>query len=278
MPSELPKRARRIALAGVFSSVIVIVAGCSGPATQAQSATSLLTQIQQRGVLRVADCLSFAPFGFKDDKGNPAGYDVDIAGEMAKDLGVKVDIVDTTSANRIPNLQTDKVDVVLCNFTITTDRAKQIAFTDPYVVAGETLLVRKDSGLRGIGDLAGKTVAVVKGSTNGDAVKTANPQAKVQEFDSSAAAVLAVKQGQADAMVEDSNFEAYQAKLDSGLTVTNDSLVPLEYNGFGVKLADPAWLQWLNTFLFELNTSGKNKELYQKWFGVAPKYPLRPAY
>jgi polar amino acid transport system substrate-binding protein len=276
--SRPSRSARRIGIAGLLASATLLAAGCSGPASTTQSATSLLTQIQQRGQLRVADCLSFAPFGFKDDKGQPAGYDVDIANEMASELGVKAEIVDTTSANRIPNLQTDKVDVVICNFTMTTERAKQIAFTDPYVVAGELLLVRKNSGVHGIGDLGGKSVAVVKGSTNGDIIKSANPAATVQEFDSSAAAVLAVKQGQADAMVEDSNFEAYQAKLDPSLAVTSDSLVPLEYNSFGVKQGDPTWLQWLNTFLFQLNTSGKNKELYQKWFGVPPKYPLHPAY
>jgi polar amino acid transport system substrate-binding protein len=101
---------------------------------------------------------------------------------------------------------------------------------------------------------------------------------KVAEFDSSQAAVLAVKQGQADAMVEDSNYLQYQAKLNPGLEVVTSNLVPLEYNAFGVKQGDQLWVDYLNQFLFELNTSGKNLELYRKWFGTDPRFPLRPAF
>jgi polar amino acid transport system substrate-binding protein len=273
-------RGRVLTAACAALAALTAVAGCSGGMAGGTSAAadSLLRQIQQRGVLRVADCLSFAPFGFYNKSGQPEGYDVDIAKEMATDLGVKLKMVDTTSDDRIPNLQTGKVDVVICNFTENTERAKQIAFTDPYVVAGETLLVKKSSGIRGISGLSGKTVATVKGSTDSQLVSQLNPRAKVQEYDTSAAAVLAVKQGQSDAMIEDSNFQAYQAKINPDLTVTHDSLVPLEYNGFGVKQGDQVWLNWLNQFLFQLNTSGQNATLYKKWFGVAPRYPLRPSY
>jgi polar amino acid transport system substrate-binding protein len=126
--------------------------------------------------------------------------------------------------------------------------------------------------------MSGKTVATVKGSTNGDAVITANPEASVQEFDSSATAILAVQQGQADAMVEDSNYLNYQASLDPSLTVTTDTLVPLEYNAFGVKQGEQTWLNWLDQFLFRLNASGANADLYEKWFGTAPRFPLNPQY
>lgn len=274
-------RSHRKVLAVVLAAAVASVAlsGCSRAGTGTASASSsLLTKIQQRGTIRVADCLSFAPFGFYDKQGHPAGYDVDIAKEMAKDLGVKLKMVDTTSANRILNLRTGKVDVVICNFTENTERAKQIAFTNPYVVAGEALLVRKSSHIGGIQDMNGKTVATVKGSTDAALVKQLNPKARTQDYDSSQAAILAVRQSQADAMIEDSNFLTYQAKLDPTLTVTHSSLVPLEYNGFGVVQGDPVWLEWLNQFLFELNTSGTNKKLYEKWFGVAPRYPLQPSY
>jgi polar amino acid transport system substrate-binding protein len=259
----------------------VTLTGCtrtSGADTGSGSTSSTLQQVLDRGTLKVADCLSFAPFGFKDKSGEPAGYDVDLANEAAKRLGVKVQIVDTTSDNRIPNLKTNKVDVVFCNFTENTQRAKEISFTDPYVVAGETLLVKKDSGIQTLKDVSGKTVATVKGSTNSQLVKEINPQTDVQEYDTSAAAVLAVKQGQAAAMVEDSNFQAYQAKLDPSLTVAHDSVVPLEYNGFGVRQGDQVWLNWLNQFLREINTDGTNVQLYRKWFGTDPAYKLQPSY
>jgi polar amino acid transport system substrate-binding protein len=275
------RRPLAIAAAAVAVGTIALT-GCTRASSTSDAGSgtgsSTLQEVLSRGTLKVADCLSFAPFGFKDEGGNPQGYDVDLAKEAAKRLGVKLEIVDTTSDNRIPNLKTNKVDVVFCNFTENTQRAQQIAFTDPYVVAGETLLVKKDSGIKTVKDLSGKTVATVKGSTNSQLVKELNPQADVQEYDTSAAAVLAVKQGQAEAMVEDSNFQAYQAKLDPSLTVAHDSLVPLEYNGFGVRQGDQTWLNWLNLFLREINTDGTNLDLYRKWFGTDPSYKLQPSY
>ena len=244
----------------------------------AAAADSALRHVLATGTLRVASCLSFTPFGFTNPQGQPDGYDVDIAKELAKDMGVKLEVVDTTSSNRIPNLQTNKVDVVFCNFTRTMERAKEIAFTDPYVVATEGLLVRAGSGVTSLESMKGRTIAVVKGSTNADVLRERGIDVKVAEFDSSQAAVLAVKQGQADAMVEDSNYLQYQAKLNPGLQVVTSNLVPLEYNAFGVKQGDQVWVDYLNQFLFDLSSSGKNLELYRKWFGVDPRFPLRPAF
>src|SRR3954464_3428563 len=241
-------------------------------------AASALRPVLTTGTLKVASCLSFTPFGFTDPQGQPDGYDVDIAKELAKDMGVKLEVVDTTSSNRIPNLKTNKVDVVFCNFTRTLERAKEIAFTDPYVIATEGLLVRTGSGVASLESMKGRTVAVVKGSTNADVLRERGIDVKVAEFDSSQSAVLAVKQGQADAMVEDSNYLQYQAKLNPGLQVVTSNLVPLEYNAFGVKQGDQVWVDYLNQFLFDLSSSGKNLELYRKWFGVDPRFPLRPTF
>jgi polar amino acid transport system substrate-binding protein len=265
-----------LAVAGVL-----FMAGCtkvSSPGEGAGPAASTLQAVLQRGTLRVGDCLSFAPFGFYDKDGNPDGYDVDLAKELAKQMGVKLEVVNTTSANRIPNLQTSKVDVVFCNFTRNLERAKVIEFTSPYVVASEALLVKKSSGIQSVKDMANRTIATVKGSTNGDEVRSLNIPIKIQEYDSSQAAILAVKQGQADAMIEDNNFLAYQAKLDPDFAVTNEALVPLEYNAFGVKAGDQAWLNYLNLFLFNINASKLNAQLYKKWFGAEPRFPLNPQY
>jgi polar amino acid transport system substrate-binding protein len=264
-----------LAVAGVL-----ILTGCTRVSSSGQddASSSTLKTVLQRGTLRVGDCLTFAPFGFYNKDGAPDGYDVDLAKELAKEMGVKLEMVNTTSANRIPNLQTDKVDVVFCNFTRNLERAKEIGFTSPYVVASEALLVKKSSGIKSIKDMSGRTIATVKGSTNGDEVRALNMQVKIQEFDSSEAAILAVKQGQADAMIEDNNFLAYQATLDPDLTVTDEALVPLEYNAFGVRAGDQIWLNYLNLFLFQINASKMNAQLYKKWFGTDPRFPLNPQY
>jgi polar amino acid transport system substrate-binding protein len=276
-----PSTPRRVG-ALIAIGALAVTLGAAGCAKKKDAAAAsgggLLQEILKRGTVRIADCLSFAPFGYKDTSGNPVGYDVDIANEIATQLGVKLDLQDTTSVDRIPKLKTNKVDIVICNFTANTTRAKEITFTDPYVVAGELLLVKKGSPIKSVGDLDGKKVAVVKGSTNAEIVKTANPAAQTQEYDTSADAVTAVKQGQADAMVEDSNFQTYQVKINPDLAVTSDSLISLEYNSFGIRQGEPDLLNWLNLFLKNLNRSGKNAELYEKHFGVKPSFPLNPAY
>ncbi|MGF6923625.1 transporter substrate-binding domain-containing protein [Paraburkholderia sp. 40] len=277
---KLAKRGAQAAFLFAVAGLLAIT-GCTKVATPGQSAAaspSTLQAVLQRGTLRVGDCLTFAPFGFYNKDGQPDGYDVDLAKELAKQMGVKLEVVNTTSANRIPNLQTSKVDVVFCNFTRNLERAKVIEFTTPYVVASEALLVRKNSGVQSIKDMGGRTIATVKGSTNGDEVRSLNIPIKIQEYDSSQAAILAVKQGQADAMIEDNNFLAYQAKLDPELAVTNEALVPLEYNAFGVKAGDQEWLTYLNLFLFNVNASKLNAQLYNKWFGTDPRYPLNPQF
>jgi polar amino acid transport system substrate-binding protein len=260
----------------VLSACTKVATPEQGPAAAAPAST--LQAVLQRGTLRVGDCLTFAPFGFYDKDGNADGYDVDLAKELAKQMGVKLEVVNTTSANRIPNLQTAKVDVVFCNFTRNLERAKVVEFTSPYVVASEAMLVKKSSGIQSAKDMNGRTIATVKGSTNGDEVRSMGIPVKIQEYDSSQAAILAVKQGQADAMIEDNNFLAYQAKLDPELAVTNEALVPLEYNAFGVRAGDQAWLNYLNLFLFNINASKLNAQLYKKWFGVDPRYPLNPQF
>jgi polar amino acid transport system substrate-binding protein len=277
---KLSRSLRKVVALCAAAAVIPAAAACTPmPAGGgAAAADSTLKHVLAAGTLKVASCRSFTPFGFTNSDGKPDGYDVDIANELAKEMGVKLEVVDTTSSNRIPNLQTNKVDVVFCNFTRTLDRAKEISFTNPYVVATEDLLVRTGSGVKSLEDMKGRVIAVVKGSTNADVLRERGIDVKVAEFDSSQAAVLAVKQGQADAMVEDSNYLQYQAKLNPGLEVVTSKLVPLEYNAFGVKQGDQVWIDYLNLFLFELNTSGKNLELYRKWFGADPRFPLQPAF
>jgi len=270
------KAAYLFALAGLLA--MTACTKVSTPDQAAGPAASTLQAVLQRGTLRVGDCLTFAPFGFYDKSGQPDGYDVDLAKELAKEMGVKLEIVNTTSANRIPNLQTAKVDVVFCNFTRNLERAKVIEFTTPYVVASEALLVKKSSGIKSVQDMGNRTIATVKGSTNGDEVRSLNIPIKIQEYDSSQAAILAVKQGQADGMIEDNNFLAYQAKVKlAGIEEAGDKAERLRA-AFGVKAGDPVWQNYLNLFLFNINASKLNAQLYKKWFGTDPRYPLNPQF
>jgi polar amino acid transport system substrate-binding protein len=109
-------------------------------------------------------------------------------------------------------------------------------------------------------------------------VKEKTPTAEAVYFTTSADAIAAIKNGQADAFMEDSNFLAFQAKQNPDLEVVGESDRALEYNAFGVKKGDQDWLNYLNLFIFQTNNDGTNKELYKKWFGMDLPYELNPKY
>ena len=105
---------------------------------------------------------------------------------------------------------------------------------------------------------------------------TLNPNAEVVFFETSADALQAVKNGQCATFLEDSNFQQYQAAQN--VEVVGDSLISLEYNAIGVKKGDQDWLNYLNLFIFNTNVSGKNDEMYSKWFGEPMPFDLNPQY
>ncbi|MEX2460424.1 MAG: transporter substrate-binding domain-containing protein [Paenibacillaceae bacterium] len=271
---------KSLLVASLSVLIAVSLVGCTlGKSTNnaAQSNVSTLQKAIQTKKLTVGCILSFPPFGYKDEKGDPQGYDVDLAKAIAKSLNAEITIVDVTADARIPSLETGKVDLVIGNFTRTLERAQKIDFTNPYIAAGERLLVKKGTVTK-IEELNGKKFAVTKGSTNADIVKKHVPNAEIVYSTTSADAVQLVKNGQAAAFIEDSNFLQYQAKLNPDLEVIGDSLIMPEYNAFGVKKGDQDWLNYLNLYLFQINTNGENKALYKKWFGNDLPFKLNPEY
>jgi polar amino acid transport system substrate-binding protein len=257
------------------------IAGCGTTGSNNQPAQqSTLDRVIASGTLKVATILTLPPFGMKDANGNPEGFDVDVANALGKSLGVKVEITDVSGNDRIPYLTTSKVDVVIGALTITPERAKTVAFTDHYVAAGAAILLApKDSPYANIQDIinAGKSVALAKGTTQDLALTAEYPSLQIQRFDTTAAALLAVKQGQAAALVEDSNIVAYMAKQDPTLKIVPNAATGVEYYGIACRHGDSDWYTYLNTWVEDFNDSGQNYATYQKWFGVPPLLPLHPS-
>src|SRR3979490_2441165 len=124
-----------------------------------------LDDIRKAGKVRIAIDTAIPPFGMTDDKLQPTGSDVDTAQLLARDLGVALEIVTTTGPTRIPMLQTDKADLVVSTLSITPDRAKVIDFSIPYADHPSVVASLSTVPLKEMSDLAGKKVAVVRGTT-----------------------------------------------------------------------------------------------------------------
>jgi polar amino acid transport system substrate-binding protein len=244
----------------------------------AQQAQSTLDQVVSRGSLRCGIPIGGLPVAAKDASGNIVGSVPDMCAEMAKGLGVKLDIVDTPTPDRIPFIQTNKIDVTIG--TITLERAKAVGFSTPWVVDGTAAAFLNSSGITAYEQIHGKRLAVVTGAT-GDLVATGryadNDFARV---DLASTAIQAVLSGQADAVFDDFSTLSLAAAENPNLVV----LTPLtrEPSGVIVRLGDQQWTNWVNYFLDDyfssgVSTCGCGKDMLKRWFKTEP-LPLKFAY
>jgi polar amino acid transport system substrate-binding protein len=244
----------------------------------AQQSQSTLDQVVSRGSLRCGIPIGGLPVAAKDASGAIVGSVPDMCAEMAKGLGVTLDIVDTPTPDRIPFIQTNKIDVTIG--TITLERAKAVGFSTPWVVDGTAAAFLNSSGITSYDEMHGKRIAVVTGAT-GDLVATSRyPDNDFIRVDLASTAIQAVISGQADAVFDDFSTLSLAAADNTSLMV----LTPLtrEPSGVIVRLGDQQWTNWVNYFLDDyfssgVSTCGCGKDMLRKWFKTEP-LPLKFSY
>jgi polar amino acid transport system substrate-binding protein len=196
------------ALAALLLAGTLGLAGCSnGPSSSAGGANpsdSQLNKVLKAGVLRVAVLPDFPPWAVQKSDGSFQGYEIDIAKELADSLGVKLKLVATDGDSRLPLMQSNRVDVNISAWTATNERAQTAGFTIPYDAHGAGVLFKKGTDIKSYKDIAGKTVAVARGSTNDTILTNDYPSAKPVRFDAIADVISAVKTGKVDAALESS--------------------------------------------------------------------------
>ena len=156
--------------------------------------------------LRVGMELSYPPFEMTDRAGRPTGVGVRLAEALAKDLGRELVIENIAFDGLIPALKTGKIDCIISSMTSTPERARSIAFSEPYLKTGLALLVATKSPVQSAADLdvQGRVVAVKKGTTGHQYAAIALKRARLLVLDKESAAVMEVAQGKADAFIYDS--------------------------------------------------------------------------
>lgn len=261
--------------------VVVPIAGCEGTTTETTgggdsgaatvATTSVLDRVAKDGKIRIAVFSDVPPMGFLDENQELQGIDVDVAKEMAMALGdVEIEFVPTTNANRIPYLQSDKVDCVIASFTMNSERRLAVEYSDAYFRGGAILVVNPENAasaaIKSIDDCGGKTIAVSKGSFNDELATALIPDAKeIIRFDNVSDVYTALQSGKADAVVEDVVLAGYMTKNQyPNLKVVGDPL-STDFWGIGARPGDQRWLNWANGFVFDLLTSGKMEEICAKY-------------
>lgn len=234
-----------------------------------------LADIRAAGTLRAAVFDSNPPFGSVDPKTHEiVGYDIDFAKALAARLGVKLQTVTTNPANRIPLLQSGKVDVIIADITITPERAQVIDFSIPYFVTGQQYLVPADAS-DNIADYATKRIGAVKGTTQEQFLRTHYPNARVLSYDDVPLAFIALRNGSVDAITQDSSILV--GLLAKAPDRANFKILPAllthEDIGIGVPKGQPALLAAVNKTLLDLEASGEAARIYDIWFGEASGAP-----
>ncbi len=234
--------------------------------------------LQTKGKIRIGTQEDNPPFSVKTPAtGKWDGFDVAYGREIAKaifgesdDPDKFIEWVAVTSATRIPSLTDNKADVIIKTFTINEDRKKQIDFTDVYFRTGQRILVKKDNtSIKEAADLAGKTVCAQRGSTSEQNITTATSgAARPLLLDSYPACLLALQQGQADAVSTDETILFGLAKADANTKIVG-KYFSTELYGIGVKKSAggdrTGFVDFLNRTQVGMITSGVWATLYEKY-------------
>lgn len=263
---------KRVALLSVLLIAVLAVGTAFGAGT--------LDKVKARGVWITGVKADFPPFGYIDDRGQHVGFDIDLARELGRVIlgsPEKVRLVTVTSANRIPMLQTDQVDTVIASMTITQARREVVDFATSYFCSGHLILTKSaNTAITKFSDLNGRKVATVQGATGDRVTQLQAPQAQRITFGQNSEALLALKDGRADAFVQDDVLLLAYAKQDPSLKVVGwPPVMPGPY-GIAVRKGDKDLLGVINVALAQLRAKGVYGRLVDKWFGDVSGKLLAP--
>ena len=265
----------RLATAALATVAALGMAACSGgagsgSATGAQVGDRSPEQIKEAGEIVIGIFSDKAPFGYIDADGKPAGYDVVYGDRIAADLGVTAKYVPVDAAARTEVLASNKVDITLANFTVTPERAEKVDFANPYFKVSLGVVSPTSAEITDVGQLAGKTLIVTKGTTAEAYFEANHPEVKLQKYDQYSDAYQALEDGRGDAFSTDNTEVIAWAIAHPGFSVGIKSLGETSYIAAAVKKGNAPLLDWRNNQVTELGEEDFFHKDYEQT--LAPVY------
>lgn len=258
---------KKIILLLVF--IIFTVCGCTKP--EKEPITNTLNDITKRGEVVIGVKTDTYPFGFKDKNDKFAGYDIDLANLIGKEIfgqNGKVKFVPVTAADRMMKLFNEDVDMIIATMSITSSRLQLLDFSNPYYIAGQSVLVRKGSKIKGLRDLNGKKAIIVFGTSSESSLRAAVPKVSIIGYKTYDQAVEGLKQGKADAIVSDDTILLGLSLKDANLV-----LLPKRYSrepyavAFRKGIESEDLVRVVNNVIDESSRNGTLQKL-QKNYGI----------
>ncbi len=254
---------RIIAAALALALLVGVTAGCGGK-------TTTWKQVKKSGVLRVGIEGTYPPFNFVNNQKQYDGFDVDIAKEVGKRLGVKVEFVGVEWKGIIAGLLADKYDIVIAQMSITEERKKSVDFTEPYVMTGAVLITRKgDDRFKQLSDIKGAKVGVGTG-TNFETLAKTVQGADVKGYAAFNDYLQDLLNKRLDVIINDQLLAGDAIKKGSLPIQVTSGLLEQDRIGMAIKKDNPDFLQKVNEVLAAMKTDGTYDTIYMKWFGMKP--------
>ena len=232
--------------------------------------------ILSKGVVRVVVFADVPPFSSANVKRELEGFDVDLAKMIADALGVKLELVPATAANRIPYLLTDKADMNVAAMSVTAERARQVMYSAPYADTALAVYGAKSARVRSAADIGKLKISVAKGTTEDIVLTALSPSSDVMRMEDNATAVQAYLAGQSQLLAANSVVVVELAKKNPTKEFDFKFALRRAPAHVTVKMGEHDLLHWLDTFIFQSTLNGELNKLHIKWLGGPMTAPLPP--
>lgn len=247
--------------------------GTAKDAAATQTDDQSLQYILDKGELILGLDDSFPPMGFRDDNGEIIGFDIDLAKAVCEKLGVKLKLQPIDWEAKEQELNTKNIDCIWNGMSVTPDRQKNMTLSKPYLTNNISLVVKSDSTIASMADMAGKKLAIQGGSSAEEALNDSandafrNSLAEVLPFEKYDTALMDMETGNSDAVLMDTVMANYMIRsLGKDFKVLDETLLADAY-AIGFRKGDQALCDAVDKALSELKAEGKIDEIATKWFG-----------
>ncbi len=247
---------KTIALAAASILAIGSLAACGSSSSDSADSTSAeassaayrtLDEIQEDGTIVIGVFSDKSPFGYVDENGDYQGYDVYFANRLAEDLGVEVEFVSTEAASRVEYLETNKVDVILANFTVTDERAEKVDFCLPYMKVSLGVISHEGNVVTSLDELSEDQAVIVISGTTAETYMTENyPDVTLQKYDTYASAKEALENDDTACWVNDNTEVIAFANTNDGYEVGIAELGGTDTIAPAVAKGNTELLDWIN--------------------------------
>ena len=248
-------------------AALTVFAGCS----KKEAGDNSLEALKSRGEFILGLDDSFPPLGFRDSSNEIVGFDIDLAKEVSSRLGVKFRAQPINWDSKEQELATGNIDCIWNGLTMTEERKEALSFSKPYLKNAQVLVVKKNSGIKKLSDMAGKKIGLQAGSSASDAVE-ASPDFKrsvksIIEFKDNIMALNDLEIGGVDGVVMDLIVANYAIKTSGKpFEVLSEGLSPEEY-GIAFRKGDVKLTNEVQKTLEAMAADGTVAKIAEKWFG-----------